>query len=587
MNEPILPIARLHQWIAPPRGKASNSQIVFWLSLSLTFAVTYSLLGLASAFSSPYVFHDDARSHVFWMRRFLDPELFQGDLIADYFQSVAPYGYATLYHIAASLGIDPLVFSKLLPPILALIATAYCFGTCWAIFPVPAAGFLTTLLLNQTFWSTSDLPSGTPRAFLYPLFLAFLYYLLRRSLLPCLAAIALQGLFYPQCLFLSAGVLTLRLLRVENWRLRLSGERRNYLFWAAGIGTCGIMLLPYALRISEYGPVITAAEARQLPTFQEYGRKNFFYDNPWKYWVCTERSGMFPFPCREIPPQFWASLLLPLLLLFRQRFPLLGQLTHHAAILPQILLASLGMFCAAHLMLFKLHLPSRYTMHSFRIAIAIAAAIALVTIVDAVFRACTSPYPGKPLLAMGFLTLLSALILASPQLVVGTFPNADYSEGESRALYQFLTQQPKDILVASVSEEANNIPTLAQRSVLVSGETAAPYHLGYYRQIQQRLLDLMQAQYAPDLAVVQAFVQQYGIDFFLLDRDAFTPDYIQYNRWLIGVQPIATEAIAMFQQGKLPALATLTEHCAAFDSEDLVVLEAGCILSRGSEEVKK
>lgn len=62
----------------------------FWFSLSLTFSAIYSILGLREAFSSEYVVQDDARQHVFWMLRFLDPELFPQDLIANYFQSVAP-----------------------------------------------------------------------------------------------------------------------------------------------------------------------------------------------------------------------------------------------------------------------------------------------------------------------------------------------------------------------------------------------------------------------------------------------------------------------------------------------------------------
>jgi len=50
---------------------------------------------------------DDARQHVFWMQRFLDPALFPRDLIADYFQSVAPAGYTAIYQMMAGVGINP------------------------------------------------------------------------------------------------------------------------------------------------------------------------------------------------------------------------------------------------------------------------------------------------------------------------------------------------------------------------------------------------------------------------------------------------------------------------------------------------
>lgn len=42
------------------------------------------------------------------MRRFLDSELFPQDLIADYFQSVAPWGYKAFYRVITSLDIDPI-----------------------------------------------------------------------------------------------------------------------------------------------------------------------------------------------------------------------------------------------------------------------------------------------------------------------------------------------------------------------------------------------------------------------------------------------------------------------------------------------
>jgi len=81
------------------------------------------------------------------------------------------------------MGINPLLLNKLLPPVLGVLTTGYCFGVCLEMLPLPGAGFTATLLLNQIIWMKDDLVSATPRAFAYPLFLAFLYYLLRRSLL--------------------------------------------------------------------------------------------------------------------------------------------------------------------------------------------------------------------------------------------------------------------------------------------------------------------------------------------------------------------------------------------------------------------
>ncbi len=182
-------ITRLHRFLTAPTAKTSN-QLRFWLSLSLAFAIFYSFLDLQQAFSSTYVVQDDARVYLSWMQRFLEPGLLPGDLLTDYFQSVTPSGYTALYRLIAGVGIDPLLLSKFLPVCLRLLTTGYCFALCMQIFPLPAAGFITTLLLNQSLSMRDDLASSTPRAFIFLLFIAFLSYLLRRSLLPCLGAIA-------------------------------------------------------------------------------------------------------------------------------------------------------------------------------------------------------------------------------------------------------------------------------------------------------------------------------------------------------------------------------------------------------------
>ena len=60
-----------------------------------------------------YAIADDARSHVVWMWRFINPELFPNDIIFDYFQSVAPPGYTTFYQAFATIGIHPTVAEEL------------------------------------------------------------------------------------------------------------------------------------------------------------------------------------------------------------------------------------------------------------------------------------------------------------------------------------------------------------------------------------------------------------------------------------------------------------------------------------------
>jgi hypothetical protein len=565
-------IATLRKFFSAPNAKAGSPQTIFWFSLSLTFAAIYGILCLKQSLGD-YVVQDDARQHVFWMRRFLDPTLFPNDLIADYFQSVAPPGYTFIYWLPAQFGIDPLLLNRLLPIGLGLVMTAYCFGVCLQILPVPFAGFAAAMLLNQTLWMKDGLASATPRAFACPLLLAFAYYLLRRSLVACMVAIALLGLIYPHNVFIAAGILILRLFRWQDKRLVFSPDSQDYRFCAIGLGVIFLVLLPYALQTSEFGPTITAADARYMPEFLRRGRTPFFHADPFEYWLFGRGSGFFP---SSLPWLVLVGFLLPFMLRSPNRFPLVKQL-HGATILLQFLLAALGMFLLAHMVLFQLHLPNRYTGASLRLVIVLAAGLAVPILLDSILSICgrQSAVLVKQVSAIAATTVFAGALILYP-LFLEDFPNTRYLKGQVPSLYQFFAQQPKDTIVASLSEEADNLPTFAQRMTLAGREYGVPFQVGYYRQIRQRAEAMVQAQYSPDLAVTKRVIQIYGVDFWLLDRAAFVPEYVAEHRWmrLFKSTPIA---LSYLQQGKQPALVSVMPRCTVFETEAFVVLRAACI----------
>lgn len=571
-------IARLHKFLTATVDEKSRSRTIFWLMLSLTFAAVYGFLGIAQAFSAEYVVQDDARQHVFWMMRFVDRQLFPNDFIANYFQSVAPAGYSTLYKLAATIGIHPLFLHKILPLFLGLISTYYCFGFCLEMLPVPMTGFIASLLLNQHMWMTDDLASTTPRAFIYPIFLGFLYYLSRSSLLPCLGAVALIGLFYPPYALIAAGILVLRLLCWENGRLRLSGDRTNYLFCSTGLGVIFLIMLPYALDKSEFGPTYTAAEAKQMGVFAANGRNAFFRPNPKDFWLTGRGSGMFP-KSLFTPVTHCVGLFLPLLLWWRSAFPLASRINSKIWLLLQLFLASLAMFLAAHATIFKLYQPGRYTAYSLRFIFVFVSAIALTLIIDGVCHWASTTeitFHLKNLVALITAATIAIAVVLYPCLVE-EFPTVGYVEGEMPALYKFFQQQPKDILIASIAPEADNLPTFSQRSVLVGKEYAVPYQKGYYSRFLRRINDLIRAQYTPERAVLQNFINSYGVDFWMLDRNALTLKYVEDYGWIDDFDA-TPEAMLALKQGKIPALAPAVTSCAVFQNEIVVVLDASCIV---------
>jgi len=340
----------------------------------------------------------------------------------------------------------------------------------------------------------------------------------------------------------------------------------------------------YALKSSKYGPVITAAEAKTLLEFGSTGLSKFFVDNFGDFWFTGQRSGMIPKYGTVLP--LFAGLSLPLLLLlFPSLFPLLRQMTKQARLLVQITLASLGMFFIAHALLFKLHLPSRYTEHSLRVVTAIAGGIALTAMLDSIFlwarprrqKAKDKTLEERQRLALGLATLILTALVVHPAFLK-EFPKTDYAVGQVPALYEFFAQQPKDILIASLAEEVKNLPSFSKRSILVGGTGfPVPYHKGYYAEIRKRTIDLIEAQYSPDLNQVQSFIQKYGVDFWLVEHSAFAPNYLAESRWIMQYQPAAGEAINQLAQGTIPALVSLKERCSVFNTGNFVVLQASCI----------
>ncbi|HBY76585.1 MAG TPA: hypothetical protein DEG47_06190 [Cyanobacteria bacterium UBA11148] len=165
-----------------------------------------------------------------------------------------------------------------------------------------------------------------------------------------------------------------------------------------------------------------------------------------------------------------------------------------------------------------------------------------------------------------------------PNLALENFPWTGYIVGEVPELYNFFKQQPKDSLIASLAEEGNNLPTFSQRSILVGREYAVPYHLGYYRQYEQRTVDLIKAQYSLDSSVVRNFIEKYGIDFWLVRTNAFNPDSVVNDKWVMQHKPSATEALAQLKTKKRPILAKAMRRCSVLETQKLVVLKAECIL---------
>ena len=585
-----------------------KSKFHTWLAISIIVSILFSYAGLKLSFQSVYTIQDDARQHIFWMQQFSDSDLFQGDLIANYFKTVSPWGFTVLYKAINYLGIDIFWFNKISPLPIGIATTIYCFLVCLEFLPVPLAGFFSSLLFNQNLWMVDDLFSGTPRAFIYFLLLAFIYYLLKENTFLCIFIIILQGLFYPQAVLLSATILLINFVRKQTTKaiyvnfqnnedksispltitpLTISRKfiSKQYYFW--GLLTAIIVLIFYAFKTSDFGDVITVSQARLLPEFSPEGRSAFFADTWSKFWLTGIRSGFFPMEWQYSLMCSYGILILWLPSL-PKIFPLGQKINSKVLILGDVLLASLIMFILAHLFLFRLHLPGRYTHYTIRIIIALLDGMVLAITFNYVSGKINHYLKRYCNLYKVIALMIITCLLLYPTYVLQAYPQRlGYLTGESPQLYEFLQQQSKDSVIASLSKEADFIPSFTGRSVLVAREYGIPYHQGYYQEFRQRVQDLITAQYSLDLTTITDFIRKYNINLWLLDQNAFEIEYLRNNQWLMQFQPATKDAIKILQQKQEPLLLkksglaeseALRDRCSIFKQQNLTVLSAKCIV---------
>ncbi|MEL6334686.1 MAG: hypothetical protein AAFQ76_19105, partial [Cyanobacteria bacterium J06626_26] len=175
-------------------------------------------------------------------------------------------------------------------------------------------------------------------------------------------------------------------------------------------------------------------------------------------------------------------------------------------------------------------------------------------------------------LAVGFTTIT----VGYPSLL-NSFLNVVYVNSDRTALYAYLQQQPRDIRIASLAKEAENIPAFTGRSVLVSPGHSLAYHQGYYAQIRPRILDLMAAQYSPDLAQLQTVIIAHNIDFWLIDESSFNPEAVP-KQWFRQFKPELTTAIEQLQK-QPPALQRLQSTCTVVSDQGKTLISAPCLLT--------
>jgi hypothetical protein len=470
---------------------------------------------------TPRVFDDDARHHVYWTYKFRDRELFRDDLLTDFMSSPrwAPYGYRALYFVGAHL-MDPLLFSQILSLLLASVAAVLLFKIGTRIGGRRGSTFASLLFVLFFLYSSSG---GFPRSFAFPLLLGFVYLLMRDSSWGMACLLLCQSLLYPPILLnaLALGAFTWG----RTWR---QGARAK--IWrdlvSLGVGVAlagGILLSVYAASPrASFGEVISRHEARTMPEFSAQGRTPFYGDT----FLRTALNGRAGIAANRLYG-FGLVILAMFVVLGPSKFVV-------PRLVKDLVLTSVGPFVLAHLLLFRLHNPSRYVLYTFPLAAMLVIAAnfqdTLATLYErwpALFRCSLKlkKHRGLGWVAIGCMALV--FVYAQNRYFVVQHPLQIRVGGAAMRLYRYLQNLPKDVLIAGHPAEMDNIPLLSRRKVLVNKELSLPYYTKYYAEIRRRIRDSLAAYYAAREQQVRRFVRRYGVHYILVNKRHFTPQFLR------------------------------------------------------------
>jgi hypothetical protein len=457
---------------------------------------------------SPYRFEDDARQHVWWTYRYADPSLFEGDLGADYFSAptFAPLGYRLLARTFVPW-IDAQTYAEIVPfvltaivAVLAVLIGQSASGGSW--LGAAAAG-----VFALQGGVLARVESGLPRAWAMPVLLFGVWTVLEKRWATFGVALLLVAVFYPPL------IVNLGLFGGSAWLIEVLSTRRppRGLVLMAGCAAAALALVVFAYKTPSpdpMGPKVSEAVARTMAEFGPEGRSHFFADDPVDFYVSNVRSGLGFEPWKLAA---FAAVLLVATWAFPRAVPRVAWL------LPATALAG---FAAAHAVLFKLHLPSRYT----RFALPAFFLVWIAAMAPAVvLRLRRHPRAARVIDALGRPRVLVPVLGVVVAFAAGEAawrirgeaaraPAQGYPE-----LIRFVSGLPADTVIAAHPTDASDFPLLTRRSVLACEETSTPYDLGYYAIMKERIEAELRACFAADWKDVDA-LERFGVDLFVVDR---------------------------------------------------------------------
>ncbi len=488
--------------------------------LVMALSTSVFLVGNYDIFSNHYLINDDVRQQLFWMERWQDPELFQNDFLANYSEAYVPVGVRTIYRFA-SLWFDPLLFSKILTAILFVVTAAL-----WFVWGRLFGDNLTALIVVLVYFLftgfQAQMAGGLSRGFVFPLLIAYLYFISRGDIFKGGVVVLVQSFFNPYvfllCLLTQVLFVSLEIAPRVFPKTFATTEPISDL--GKFIRRLLVLNIPVIIGVvftvfnilwyqSNLGHLISSSEMVGKSEYTEFGRyqlyptPSFFYEliRPWEfnlsfpYWgpiagwiMALAAIGIFVYAGLNYQPVVkWKGL--------------------RGLIL--IIPVSLLLYVVARLFLVKLFVPRRYLFYTLNIIYCIGFAVAIRIILEKIELSRTKMC----------LILLALLVFASFKgRHIELF---DYSHGQS--LYKFLQTTPKNTLIAGWPELMDNVMTFGNRRAFVTYELSHTWVEPYWSEVKKRTFDLFKVYYSSSPDEIKAFCKSRGIEYFIVREEDFSP----------------------------------------------------------------
>jgi hypothetical protein len=504
-----------------------------WFLLSAALLWLYGprlLAHMQLAFGSN-VLNDDMRIQLPYFYHYADKSLFNDDVIGRYHADGTGELFRAIY-CALAPHVDVMVLAKGLSYVTLLLTAAGLAVAAARLGGKPAA-FAAACFALGSYEFIDRMVGGMPRAFAYPC-MAWCLAALAWGRIRTLAVLSALGAgFYPLLPVIGGFTLAIVLLvmqRRDRGSARTWSLQRRLVVLALTLLGALVLLVPFALRVRQYGAVIHVQDFAAFPEAGPGGRLHDLDRGPAApFFELAENTGARTLGHGSVP--FWPAVH--------------EQLETRAR--REVFFAVLALLCAAGVLRAGLARGGRHFRRVAAFALAVFVGFQLAALVD------PSLVPSSRYVRYGVPPLLVAVVpsamlgllprrfrlpgrlrrLTAPLWVgsftavllalLGTYSSRAFGydvrlQGGERGIAAAIGRLPPNALVAGWPEGfMDDVTSFSKRAAFISYQTYMPYNQRMTLAMRARAIAVIDAYYSPDLAPLRRLRDEFHVTHFLLE----------------------------------------------------------------------